>query len=801
MSERYEKIELGKFLSISVVGLMIASMLITGIVDPLDNHSLDSSNTPLELNYEIHQPIRINNESDFEEQAVEEGWNGTGTQNDPYIIEGYEIDGDSEGSCIYIGNTTDYFTIKNCLLINASGNTDQYWKNSGLYLYNITNGRVDNNTLKNNGWRGLEIEGCIDTIVANNTVKENDDSGIYVESSDNSTLKDNTISNHPQLGVLVGGSSSRNKITKNNISLNGNGIQLNSASTYNSIDHNDVSDSSWNGIHLLYESNNNTILSNEISYNGETGIYLEEVANNTLQGNIMKDDSILITSDKRYHWNTHVIETNNTVNGAPVYYWKNKTSGTVPTDAGEVILANCTDVQVEELKVNNGSVGILLGHSDNNTVINNTASGNDWFGIAVFNSTNNSIWGNYNGPGNFYGMYVSESISNDIYDNEASSNEDGIKLIDSKKNNVTNNTLSLNSRYGIILESSTENILEDNMVEDNDDGIRLYSYSNRNRIEDNIVNSNKEGIFLKGFCENNRLSNNSAYGNKYGIYLDMSDSNTVVENNITEWNEYGIYLTYSDDNQIYHNNILLNEVNGFDDGVNWWNDSYPKGGNYWGDYSGYDNYSGPDQDEPGWDGIGDSNYTINGGSNADEYPLMFPTYAEDTYSLNLTADDLSDGWQFISLPIEPHNKSLEDVLKYINGSYDKVMYYDSATDQWETYAVERDDHYNSIGEIDLTMGFWVHMTRDDTLVVGGDEPVSTDITLEPGWNMVGYPSDTDRTASDTLPQEVSKIGVFNASREYNFQYIYDLTKVTMKAGNGYWIYNSADSSVDWNIDY
>ncbi|MFO7991679.1 MAG: hypothetical protein R6U61_05230 [Thermoplasmata archaeon] len=179
---------------------------------------------------------------------------------------------------------------------------------------------------------------------------------------------------------------------------------------------------------------------------------------------------------------------------------------------------------------------------------------------------------------------------------------------------------------------------------------------------------------------------------------------------------------------------------------------------------------------------------------------MFPTYA-DTYSLNLSAEEKSEGWQFISLPILPHDESIEEVLKYIEGSYDKVMHYDSTDGRWETTVVNRTEHYNDFTEINHTMGFWVHMTSEDTLVIGGNKPVSTDIVLQPGWNMVGYASATDRLANDTLPSEVTKIGVFNASREYNIEYIYDLTTYTMTAGEGYWVYNDANYDAVWTVEY
>jgi len=55
--------------------------------------------------------------------------------------------------------------------------------------------------------------------------------------------------------------------------------------------------------------------------------------------------------------------------------------------------------------------------------------------------------------------------------------------------------------------------------------------------------------------------------------------------------------------------------------VNFWDDGYPSGGNYWSEHVVVDDYSGINQDESGSDGIGDMAYTIDINNN-DTYPLM-----------------------------------------------------------------------------------------------------------------------------------------------------------------------------------
>ena len=123
------------------------------------------------------------------------------------------------------------------------------------------------------------------------------------------------------------------------------------------------------GVYVLY-SDNNAITNNTVQ-NNWIGIELAYSTHDTLNGNVMIDDGIGISGDSRGHWNTHLIDTSNTVNGKPVRYWKNATSGSVPTDAGQVILANCTGVSVESQNIDGGDAAILLGFSPSNGIINN----------------------------------------------------------------------------------------------------------------------------------------------------------------------------------------------------------------------------------------------------------------------------------------------------------------------------------------------------------------------------------------------------------------------------------------------
>ncbi len=105
---------------------------------------------------------------------------------------------------------------------------------------------------------------------------------------------------------------------------------------------------------------------------------------------------------------------------------------------------------------------------------------------------------------------------------------------------------------------------------------------------------------------------------------DADDVVQISRNDIYLNNIVGIVLVGASDAHVYHNNIVENTVQADDwsGPENSWDDGYPSGGNYWSDYTGVDNCSGPNQDIcPDPDGIGDTPYVIDADSQ-DRYPLM-----------------------------------------------------------------------------------------------------------------------------------------------------------------------------------
>ncbi len=187
-----------------------------------------------------------------------------------------------------------------------------------------------------------------------------------------------------------------------------------------------------------------------------------------------------------------------------------------------------------------------------------------------------------------------------------------------------------------------------------------------------------------------------------------------------------------------------------------------------------------------------------------------PTY--DLFDMSLTAGGDAGGWNFVSFNLDANGDNyatsndlvdiLEDAEYGISGNYDRVMYYDANAGRWRSYVHGRTEHFNNLATWDRSMGLWINMATGDTLTIEGTAPTSTDITLYPGWTMVGLPSSTADTGTNHgLPADVTIVGYFDGTQTYNIAYNYDPATFTFEPGQGYWIYNPTAGNLLWTVSY
>ena len=136
-----------KMLIALLIGLLPMTGAVLPAIDSLNEMNIGNGMVPDSPNAPV--TCRINSDAEFiGHPCITPG--GSGTPSNPYVIQGRDINGTDYAHAIYIGNTTAFFTIKNNHLHHVNGTTGlPYYSNDGLLLYNVTNGKVENNNFDN----------------------------------------------------------------------------------------------------------------------------------------------------------------------------------------------------------------------------------------------------------------------------------------------------------------------------------------------------------------------------------------------------------------------------------------------------------------------------------------------------------------------------------------------------------------------------------------------------------------------------------------------------------------------------
>jgi len=295
----------------------------------------------------------------------------------------------------------------------------------------------------------------------------------------------------------------------------------------------------WDLSGIRINASNTKIIGNIITQNRLGICTMPKTYNHTFKDNVFINDGLMF-ADYVYNYHMsiydfiHVME-NNTVNGKPLYYFLNANDFTVPYDAGQLILVNCTNVTVKNLDLKDTDFAITLAGCSKCNVSNNTINNTDGE-LILFLSVNNTIQNN--------------KISNNLH---------GICLdYESKNNEVCYNDVS------------------ENWI-----GISSITGSKYNRIHSNKVYGNKAGIEITTYyfpmnSHNHEVYNNQIFNNNFGIMITEGSENISAHNNDIHNNIVGINLRKSENNNISRNILSKNIFSALFSGCkkNIWNNNY-----------------------------------------------------------------------------------------------------------------------------------------------------------------------------------------------------------------------------------
>jgi parallel beta-helix repeat protein len=340
---------------------------------------------------------------------------------------------------------------------------------------------------------------------------------------------------------------------------------------------------------------------------------------------------------------------------------------------GTVVYVTADNVIISGLTIRNsgastvwpGVSGIILYYSDRSTITNCNITSNGGFGFLCVTSRYYTISNSVVSHNNHIGIAIGDTGSsngvirnNTVYSNRGSG---GIEAYwGSDYTIVENNTVYDNAWIGIAIGWSYYCVIRNNKILNNTASqIVLDTASYCTVVNNKISHTRHGGITLLGLGTYfNNLLDNTVYSCGQGIGFGASARYTKISGNVLSMNEYGLvignnpgYESYG--NKIFHNDFINNTHQAVDNATNIpvpnvWDDGYPSGGNYWSDYAGVDEKSGPLQNETGSDEIGDIPFPICGvAGSTDRYPLM-----SSWSPPSIESCDLAGSWKDIFNPSE-----------------------------------------------------------------------------------------------------------------------------------------------------
>ncbi len=283
--------------------------------------------------------------------------------------------------------------------------------------------------------------------------------------------------------------------------------------------------------------------------------------------------------------------------GASLTGFTVQNSGNNLTDSG-IYVNSSQGVILSGNLVTGNNIGVYLSDSANSTLKDNSLSGNK-FNFGVYSS-------------NFEGYIQNVDMSNTVEGKPI------VYWVNTQGKHVP-------SDVGYVAAVNCTDITVSNVVLEKNWQNILFAYTSNSLITDVTSTLGEDSVWLIE-SRNCNVQNNNITGNIWGgIALVNSSGSTIQSSTMKDNGGYGLFLSGSSRNQFYHNNFVDNPHQAWLYGVNSnsWDNGYPSGGNYWNNYTGVDQKSGPYQNQTGSDGIGDTPVVI-AQNNTDNYPLMAP---------------------------------------------------------------------------------------------------------------------------------------------------------------------------------
>lgn len=277
-----------------------------------------------------HDPIRIFGDANF---TMQNGvTRGSGTVNDPYIIEGWDIfvpivlrKGMVDNEGIRIANTNVNFVVKDVRIYGEKGALEHGGSYSGVLLSEVQNGEISSTTIENGFFWGIQTS-LYEGSIRNNTISESY-CGIHIYKSNGIEIKKNIITKNGD-GIEVSYTNS-SRIFENKIMNNTVGIELTESSMNRIYNNNVTFNNDGIAIYDIRSSENivcdNYIISNQIGIRIGDMSKNNKIYNNNFN-NLVLNAAVAIPYEENF-WNGPKTQGTNIIGGQFLggNYWSDYT--------------------------------------------------------------------------------------------------------------------------------------------------------------------------------------------------------------------------------------------------------------------------------------------------------------------------------------------------------------------------------------------------------------------------------------------------------------------------------------------
>jgi parallel beta-helix repeat protein len=518
-------------LTAALVGLGLAFATVPATAQPVSSIVEDPPSPPEGLDCRPHAPIHVEGDQGPTGFALGEApttgepvhrpgsgvVDGSGTPEDPYVIEGWCILAPAGVPAIAIAETNAHVEIRDNhvlgqdveqpqppeegpdrvpeperpiavgsvgihldgadnVAVRGNAVTDQ--RSHGLVAEDVASLRLADNRLAANDGDAVRIDGGQRVALAGNDVEANADCGVCANDTRQLTVEDATVEANGGPGIDLQNVQTVD-VRASTVSANAVGIHVDDGRALE-VSGNTVEDNEAAGVHLQ-AADDVTVQDNTIDANGECGICLQGVDAAEVRDNELADNG---ADGVDVRASTQVIVAANTITGSGD---DGIGSGLSPEERVEQVTIVGNTVETSYAS----QIGLSYAHGL--TVEANTVHDGGWIGIRLSNGLSNvTVHGNTVTDNRFWGVPIWSGDNVTVTENRIQANgNDALRLSDLTDVEVAQNTIRANEGIGIDVDGLTRVAVDANLVRDNEAGIAVAD-SSQASLAGNDVEANAE---------------------------------------------------------------------------------------------------------------------------------------------------------------------------------------------------------------------------------------------------------------------------------------------------------------------